>query len=58
MKGYTTKTFKDIFTDADTFATEFNSSAFTGSISNIAIVYALLYAKYGNSHIMGKNEDQ
>lgn len=58
MEGYATKTFKEIWADADTFTTEFNGSAFAGSVSNAALVYALLYAKFANSHIVGSDEDQ
>lgn len=58
MEGYSTKTFKEIFATSDDFTTYFNSSAFSGSVSNLALIYALIYAKYANSHIVGSDEEQ
>lgn len=58
MIGYNTKTFKAIWATSDDFVTDLTASAFTGCIENPTLVYYLLYSRFANSHIVGKDEDQ
>lgn len=62
--SYRTRTFADIFPSSDDFAsalaeTPFASIAadFTGKTS-LEVVFALLYARFGNSHISFSDENQ
>lgn len=61
---YRTRTFADIFGDADTLVEAYNgfppSSSYAGGLSQseIETIYYLLYAKYGNSHIAYSDENQ
>lgn len=53
--------FCDIFPDIETFKTEYEDSGLfieTNKITNIDILYLLLYAKYGNSTIKSYDENQ
>ena len=55
------RTFKDIFPDKETFAAMYNDSGFAVSgntVSNIDLVYSLLYARYANSTIASISEEQ
>ena len=58
MIGYNTRTFKDIWATSDDFNTDLSASAFAGCIENVTLVYYLLYSRFANSHIVGKDEDQ
>lgn len=58
---YIPKTFLDIFPTEESFITNWNSSGLTDMaalpVGSISIIYTLLVARYGNSHITGNNED-
>lgn len=58
--NFRTRKFTDIFKSAEAFKTGFNSSAFTGALTEdeLTKLYYLLYAKYGNSHIANSDENQ
>ena len=58
--NYRTRTFCDIWNSETSFETDFKESPFAGSISdeNINLLYYLLYASYGNSHIGSSDENQ
>ena len=65
--GYRTRTFANIFTDAGKFMTEFEASPFAAKIQpadpsspavDLELVFYLLYARYGNSHISFTDETQ
>lgn len=65
--GYRTRTFANIFTDAGKFITEFEASPFAAKIQpadasspavDLELVFYLLYARYGNSHISFTDENQ
>lgn len=58
MIGYNTRTFKDIWPTADDFNTELTASAFSGCVENVTLIYYLIYSRFANSHIVGKDEDQ
>lgn len=58
MIGYNTRTFKDIWATSDDFVTDLTASAFTGCVENPTLIYYLLYSRFANSHIVGKDEDQ
>lgn len=51
--AYRTNTFADIYSDADSFKSDYNSIGLpvTVSTEDINTLYYLLYANYGNSHI-------
>lgn len=55
-----TKKFTDIYPDYDTFEDDYTGSPLNGAITNdnLEILYYLLYAKYGNSHITNMDENQ
>ena len=55
-----TKKFTDIYPDYNTFETDYTGSPLNGAITNdnLEILYYLLYAKYGNSHITNMDENQ
>ncbi len=64
---YNTKTFADIFDDYDTFKTEYTvtqkfpmviNADDTTNVSNLQILYYLLYSKFGNSPIANFDENQ
>lgn len=61
---FRTRTFADIFGDAEQLVEGFGSfppfGEYTGNLtqSEIEIIYYLLYAKYGNSHIAYTDENQ
>lgn len=58
--NYRTRTFCDIWNSESSFETDIKDSPFAGSISdeNINLLYYLLYASYGNSHIASSDENQ
>lgn len=65
--GYRTRTFANIFNDAGKFVTEFEASPFAAKIQptdgsspavDLELVFYLLYARYGNSHISFTDENQ
>lgn len=66
--SYRTRTFADIFGDFDEFQEAFNDTPFATALTpspnsddpgiNLGIVYFLLYARYGNSHIAFSDETQ
>lgn len=58
--NYRTHTFTDIFEDFDTFKTAYAASVFNGALTNdnLQILYYLLYARFGNSHIANSDENQ
>lgn len=63
-----TRTFSDIFPTATEFRDEYNNSAIAGGVNasfdfeiedeQVELIWALLYAKYGNSHIASTDENQ
>lgn len=57
---YSTKTFADIYDDLGTFKYYYNQSLLPAAITddNMAILYYLLYAKYGNNPIINFDENQ
>ncbi len=57
--NYRTRTFSDIWKTFDEFRDEYNDSPLQNmSVSNLEILYYLLYARYGNSHIASSDENQ
>lgn len=60
--GYRTRTFADIFPDADKFTQAIGEMPFgkhiVGSTLDLSLVYFLLYARYGNSNIAFSDENQ
>lgn len=63
--NYRTRKFKQIFEDSDTFAEEYSESGVNfgdygaGFDTNqLTLIYALLYARYGNSNIASDDENQ
>ena len=62
--NYTTRKFNDIFQDYASFSTTFRATAFSYIISTdtnpdyLELIYLLLFAKYGNSHIANSDEEQ
>lgn len=58
--NYRTNKFTDIFEDFDTFKQEYTASAFKDALANddLEILYYLLYARFGNSHIANSDENQ
>lgn len=55
------RTFKDVFPDKETFATMYQESGLAvegNTVSNIDVVYYLLYARYANSTIASISEEQ
>lgn len=57
---YSTQTFTDIWDSYADFLEDFNDSPFTGAIhvNNLSILYYLLYARYGNTPIANRDENQ
>lgn len=59
--GYPTRTFSEIYPTIDAFLTDFQSSPLyidLGPSLTPAILYSMLYAHYGNSHIAYSDENQ
>lgn len=59
--NYRTRKFTDAFPDEGSFAEEYAASGLDGvltSSSSITVIYYLLYARYGNSHIANSDENQ
>ena len=60
---YSTITFTDVWDDVTKFKKDYAASPFTGAISdnspdNVAIVFYLLYARYGNNPIANRDINQ
>lgn len=57
---YETKTFCDVWDEADAFKDDLADSPFAGVLTstNQTLLYYLLYAKYGNSPIANRDENQ
>lgn len=58
MIGYNTRTFKDIWATSDDFVNDLTASAFGKCVEEPTLIYYLLYSRFANSHIVGKDEDQ
>ena len=58
--NYRTNKFTDIYKDFNTFKSEYSASVFKQAISdtNLEMLYYLLYARFGNSHIANSDENQ
>ena len=61
--GYRTRTLADIFPDEETFFETWDSSPFANHYGfldegKLNLIYYLLYARYGNSHIAYTDENQ
>ncbi len=61
--NYKTKTFKEVWQDATAFKNAFSTSPFayiipTTQVDYTGVIYALLMARYANSHIANKDEEQ
>lgn len=58
--AYRTRKFTDIFPSVAVFKEDFTSTAFTGAVTdaNLSVLYYLLYARYGNSHIASSDENR
>ena len=58
--SYRTDKFTDIFSSYDDFKNDFNDTVFTGAITddNLEILFYLIYAEYGNSHIANSDPTQ
>lgn len=59
--GYRTRTFADIFPNADIFQEAYSKAeipALLTNETNINTIYYLLYSRYGNSHISFSDENQ
>lgn len=63
--NYRTRTFKQIFSDSDTFAEEYGESGInfgdygaSFDTNQLTLIYGLLYARYGNSNIASDDENQ
>lgn len=64
--GFRTRTFAQIFNSFDTFNTEFAATPFAEAIAtdkeeaqiNLQLLFYMLYARYGNSHIANSDENQ
>lgn len=60
--NYRTRQFKQIFPTTEDFVEGYSSSDIAGNVSilqdNLALIYALLYARYGNSTIAADDENQ
>lgn len=60
---YRTRKFTDIFPDANTFLNEYNGNGIPTTINSESeltptLLYYLLYANYGNSHIASSDENR
>lgn len=60
LPGYETVLFDDVFEDVSDFLYNYNNSGIPTTITsqNATILYYLLYAKYGNSPIANRDENQ
>lgn len=60
LPGYETVLFDDVFEDVNDFLYNYNNSGIPTTITsqNATILYYLLYAKYGNSPIANRDENQ
>lgn len=58
--NFITRKFTDIFPDVDTFVDEYKNNGIPNLISDesASTLYYLLYARYGNSHIVNADENQ
>ena len=58
--NFRTHSFTEIFEEFDAFKDAYNNTVFAGAISNdnLQLLYYLLYARYGNSHIANSDENQ
>lgn len=59
--NYRTRTFTQIFPDAETFSAQWESTPFAKILDDSLpneVLYFLLYARYGNSHIASSDENQ
>lgn len=59
--NYRTRTFTQIFPDAETFAAQWEATPFAKILDDSLpneVLYFLLYARYGNSHIASSDENQ
>lgn len=58
--NFITRKFTDIFPDVDTFVSEYKNNGIPNLISDASAstLYYLLYARYGNSHIVNNDENQ
>lgn len=59
--NYRTRTFTQIFPDANTFAAQWEATPFAKILDDSLpneVLYFLLYARYGNSHIASSDENQ
>lgn len=58
--NYRTNKFTDIYEDFNTFKSEYSVSVFKDALNNdnLEILYYLLYARFGNSHIANQDENQ
>ena len=60
---YSTITFTDVWDDVTKFKTDYEASPFKGAVSNnspdnVAIIFYLLYARYGNNPIANRDINQ
>lgn len=58
--NYRTRKFTDIWEDLDDFVSDYNGNGIPQVLSeeNTSLLYYLLYARYGNSHIASSDETQ
>ena len=58
--NYRTRTFTDIYPSVEDFITDYtyNGIKTTITLDSITTLYYLLYARYGNSHIVNSDENQ
>lgn len=58
--NFPTRKFTDIYPDKDTFLSDYNTNGIPKIISDTSAttLYYLLYARYGNSHLVNTDENQ
>ena len=58
--NFPTRKFTDIYPDKDTFLSDYNNNGIPKIISDTSAttLYYLLYARYGNSHLVNTDENQ
>lgn len=56
--NYRTRTFADIWESAEAFMDDYNSTPFAESVTDINLVFYLLYARYGNSNVASSDENR
>lgn len=57
--NYRTRSFTDIYSNETDFINDWNSTPFSKNLSiDMSLVFYLLYARYGNSHIASSDENQ